>query len=115
MFGADLVQRLRKGQVTVRPILIDHAQWHGFNQRQVMPLGIAPAQHGQERTVVETLQRDHVDLDLKTRIPGGANALKRSEEHTSELQSLMRISYAVFCLKKKKKSTNITNAPHTTR
>src|SRR3546814_4015197 len=29
-------------------------------------------------------------------------SLKRSEEHTSELQSLMRISYAVFCLKKKK-------------
>src|SRR3546814_4727191 len=31
----------------------------------------------------------------------------RSEEHTSELQSLMRISYAVFCLKKKKQSTHI--------
>src|SRR3546814_4815389 len=31
---------------------------------------------------------------------------KRSEEHTSELQSLMRISYAVFCLKKKKKHSN---------
>src|SRR3546814_9911424 len=31
-------------------------------------------------------------------------ALDRSEEHTSELQSLMRISYAVFCLKKKKKT-----------
>src|SRR3546814_5991901 len=30
----------------------------------------------------------------------------RSEEHTSELQSLMRISYAVFCLKKKKNTTN---------
>src|SRR3546814_8189954 len=30
----------------------------------------------------------------------------RSEEHTSELQSLMRISYAVFCLKKKKKNIN---------
>src|SRR3546814_9749892 len=30
---------------------------------------------------------------------------RRSEEHTSELQSLMRISYAVFCLKKKKKTT----------
>src|SRR3546814_2603070 len=30
----------------------------------------------------------------------------RSEEHTSELQSLMRISYAVFCLKKKKENTN---------
>src|SRR3546814_4795959 len=33
----------------------------------------------------------------------------RSEEHTSELQSLMRISYAVFCLKKKKQSTNDTS------
>src|SRR3546814_3636071 len=32
--------------------------------------------------------------------------LPRSEEHTSELQSLMRISYAVFCLKKKKKTKN---------
>src|SRR3546814_5579996 len=31
----------------------------------------------------------------------------RSEEHTSELQSLMRISYAVFCLKKKTRITNI--------
>src|SRR3546814_10218359 len=34
----------------------------------------------------------------------------RSEEHTSELQSLMRISYAVFCLKNKKKTTK--KAPH---
>src|SRR3546814_9758652 len=34
---------------------------------------------------------------------------RRSEEHTSELQSLMRISYAVFCLKKKKKTNKITN------
>src|SRR3546814_7791029 len=33
----------------------------------------------------------------------------RSEEHTSELQSLMRISYAVFCLKKKKKKTKQNN------
>src|SRR3546814_1352442 len=34
-----------------------------------------------------------------------ASKVARSEEHTSELQSLMRISYAVFCLKKKKKTT----------
>src|SRR3546814_8504842 len=34
---------------------------------------------------------------------------RRSEEHTSELQSLMRISYAVFCLKKKNQEHNITN------
>src|SRR3546814_2686754 len=36
-----------------------------------------------------------------------AKGLCRSEEHTSELQSLMRISYAVFCLKKKKELTVI--------
>src|SRR3546814_11073383 len=36
----------------------------------------------------------------------GAGGSIRSEEHTSELQSLMRISYAVFCLKKKKKQLN---------
>src|SRR3546814_2048316 len=35
---------------------------------------------------------------------GGGGGRDRSEEHTSELQSLMRISYAVFCLKKKKKN-----------
>src|SRR3546814_4708866 len=34
--------------------------------------------------------------------PSGGSRCRRSEEHTSELQSLMRISYAVFCLKKKK-------------
>src|SRR3546814_2773388 len=38
----------------------------------------------------------HVEL-----VPGKTVEVDRSEEHTSELQSLMRISYAVFCLKKK--------------
>src|SRR3546814_3072475 len=47
------------------------------------------------RTLIETLAPEGV---------------ARSEEHTSELQSLMRISYAVFCLKKKKKiNTHVNN------
>src|SRR3546814_8131062 len=69
--------------------------------------------------------RDDGEQPVKIRsdIPAAANAQKsvvdhqheaawdgegggRSEEHTSELQSLMRISYAVFCLKKKKHQTN---------
>src|SRR3546814_8116152 len=41
--------------------------------------------------------------------------VSRSEEHTSELQSLMRISYAVFCLKKKKILINKHNNTRTTR
>src|SRR3546814_6650244 len=49
-----------------------------------------------------------------TSVPGGyerwLGALEgRSEEHTSELQSLMRISYAVFCLKKKNKNQNTSH------
>src|SRR3546814_7574886 len=46
----------------------------------------------------ERLTEDARDL-TRTRLRG---LLRRSEEHTSELQSLMRISYAVFCLQKKK-------------
>src|SRR3546814_1837089 len=39
----------------------------------------------------------------------------RSEEHTSELQSLMRISYAVFCLKKKKKKMRVKHKNNSNR
>src|SRR3546814_1117202 len=45
----------------------------------------------------------HLDLPMFLATFALAVAVSRSEEHTSELQSLMRISYAVFCLKKKKK------------
>src|SRR3546814_10355711 len=48
--------------------------------------------------------------------PGPGSAVNlRSEEHTSELQSLMRISYAVFCLKKKKLETKNQRAKRSTR
>src|SRR3546814_9722731 len=40
--------------------------------------------------------------------PRGERPCRRSEEHTSELQSLMRISYAAFCLKKKKTRQSLT-------
>src|SRR3546814_6512102 len=60
------------------------------------------------------LCRRRVDTRSASRLsrPVGRSADQRSqgrsEEHTSELQSLMRISYAVFCLKKKKKENNTT-------
>src|SRR3546814_9156440 len=47
---------------------------------------------------------DHPSLREILRSRAYARGRTRSEEHTSELQSLMRISYAVFCLKKKKKT-----------
>src|SRR3546814_6613468 len=59
---------------------------------------------GGDLQVVRPQRLDHL---AGGQVPGGHKL--RSEEHTSELQSLMRISYAVFCLKKKKKTqTNVT-------
>src|SRR3546814_10733510 len=46
------------------------------------------------------------DTEIETMVKLISLAPLRSEEHTSELQSLMRISYAVFCLKKKKNKTS---------
>src|SRR3546814_9043999 len=49
---------------------------------------------------------------LRHRLAGLHRLGLRSEEHTSELQSLMRISYAVFCLKKKNKTTTLQHTQH---
>src|SRR3546814_6645458 len=62
------------------------------------------------RLCPDRLGGDHRIRRLRDRVLFPA----RSEEHTSELQSLMRISYAVFCLKKKKKISNVKTSPTTT-
>src|SRR3546814_9777970 len=60
------------------------------------------ARAGGERLGEHFVERPQAGGLARRSDPG--HAVIRSEEHTSELQSLMRISYAVFCLKKKKKS-----------
>src|SRR3546814_7490942 len=68
------------------------------------PVSMASAQYGQRgRSGTIDAHALHLWSGLADQ-PGGF--LRRSEEHTSELQSLMRISYAVFCLKKKNKIHN---------
>src|SRR3546814_5974816 len=59
-----------------------------------------------ESIVAHSLARQGLSLPFTARVAA------RSEEHTSELQSLMRISYAVFCLKKKKTITSKTQYKH---
>src|SRR3546814_5238504 len=56
-----------------------------------------PGSHGELHAEIGKVEQSHPANDV------------RSEEHTSELQSLMRISYAVFCLKKKKIKTHTKN------
>src|SRR3546814_15988630 len=55
------------------------------------------------------LGEQHGDIVLPGQFAGQVHQGDRSEEHTSELQSLMRISYAVFCLKKKTHNFNYTD------
>src|SRR3546814_7800278 len=64
----------------------------------------------------QDVQRADVDADAAALL-GNAFLFvdDRSEEHTSELQSLMRISYAVFCLKKKNKPNHRPKYPHTAK
>src|SRR3546814_3827243 len=70
--------------------------------------------HPDPREVLVAAQFGEDDRDLRI---ADVRAEFRSEEHTSELQSLMRISYAVFCLKKKKKQKKKVHTkpskPHT--
>src|SRR3546814_4546705 len=72
----DDIRRNVSARVETHPRLLDHPG-----------LAWSEEAHGKQHQI-------GLELELATR--------NRSEEHTSELQSLMRISYAVFCLKKKK-------------
>src|SRR3546814_360370 len=74
----------------------------GVETRQRVP-PLAPRPAG----AVDPLQGNRAH---QRRVAGNGGLRRRSEEHTSELQSLMRISYAVFCLKKKQTNTNSTIA-----
>src|SRR3546814_3463015 len=58
-----------------------------------------------EKQIEALAQKQGISID------DAAKELLRSEEHTSELQSLMRISYALFCLKKKKTQRTLIDTP----
>src|SRR3546814_3108812 len=75
------------------------ALYQGENlRRAVAPVGVVSVRSDLSRCLSRGL-RDHPVL--RRDMGAGKWRCNRSEEHTSELQSLMRISYAVFCLKKK--------------
>src|SRR3546814_5039039 len=68
-------------------------------------LGIMTMTAGMTGVALSEINREAIEIIL-FETGAGAAAIVRSEEHTSELQSLMRISYAVFRLKKKTRQTN---------
>src|SRR3546814_945417 len=73
--------------------------WFGHGHVRIVP------RQARAPSIRSSKSRSGVSATAK---PAATPSASRSEEHTSELQSLMRISYAVFCLKKKKYTMNKT-------
>src|SRR3546814_1614378 len=106
---------------TLFPYTTLFRSWRTAVDRALDPLGLTHAQY----VVLASLlaldrpsQRelaDHTGLEALyiSKLARSLEASGRSEEHTSELQSLMRISYAVFCLKKKKRQISYIHTVHT--
>src|SRR3546814_3849397 len=107
-----------------------HAGLGYINIKDGVPGGPIAKNHGEEKTakLIEALglgpndgvffaagkelQAAKLAGAARTRVGEVLGLIERSEEHTSELQSLMRISYAVFCLKTKKNTTQGRDIQH---
>src|SRR3546814_9474982 len=82
---------------------VDRSSSRGSPMRPIanrMGASMVGARNGRWKEALPPAARDFLRMKVR-----GINPAQRSEEHTSELQSLMRISYAVFCLKKKQHNT----------
>src|SRR3546814_7611910 len=105
----DQLQLLALPQERAAAWLLSEGQLYAADGRRCT--SILYLQHAQDRPSVLSDMRNAALCIWRwsrwVRNPCHQSALRsRSEEHTSELQSLMRISYAVFCLQKKHKKTN---------
>src|SRR3546814_8736857 len=102
LFRSLLDEPNHKGiQTLVRDLNLTYRALPALHQLDCKPDGFEWIEaNDSDHSAVAFLRRGH---DRETIVVVVSN---RSEEHTSELQSLMRISYAVFCLKKKKKQHN---------
>src|SRR3546814_10506597 len=97
-YGIDRSHRIKHGALLDAELLAQlYIELTGGRQ-----IGFALATDIPATQAERTTAKPHIRIIR----PARAHRASRSEEHTSELQSLMRISYAVFCLKKKKHNTN---------
>src|SRR3546814_2420353 len=93
-------RRSRSRRTQARPCTMSRMQKAGISDFSRNEAGMPPTEIGPSSTAHELRTEGQVN-QATTIIEGSRKPNARSEEHTSELQSLMRISYAVFCLKKK--------------
>src|SRR3546814_5537544 len=95
---AAAVEFVPVDDVAIAPIRPAPRQAHDFVREQ--------AARGRDMDFAGDEAAEAVPIEPRRRGGAGGEPIERSEEHTSELQSLMRISYAVFCLKKKNRCTH---------
>src|SRR3546814_9387395 len=109
------VQNAPSGLAMPLPTMSKAEPWIGSNIEGVSPAGLMLAVAPLPRLPVSAEARSErmsacrlvaTTVSIASGFVTMRAAMARSEEHTSELQSLMRISYAVFCLKKKKYISN---------
>src|SRR3546814_4709369 len=81
---------------------VEHAALNAAAQEIIRGFGVLARAGGDRREERNLVVRIPPHIDVAHPRPHDLGPVGRSEEHTSELQSLMRSSYAVFCLKKKK-------------
>src|SRR3546814_4483351 len=101
--AAEVEEALTVIMAARRPVIIDPVEEGRHQGRREADRDAEEQQHDAKAPHPDTHR-----LSLAARVPVGSHTepLPRSEEHTSELQSLMRISYAVFCLQKKTQSAH---------
>src|SRR3546814_7982661 len=83
---------------------------HGTCSKREGEFGLGDSAHG--RSSWQAIRSARVANARRSKADADLHPLWRSEEHTSELQSLMRISYAVFCLKKKQNTKKVHTTLH---
>src|SRR3546814_3543589 len=101
--AVDMQEQVGEGCAVQRAAGSPHQPRHRIGDIGQPPLGVGRPEPALPALFVIAEQQQRV---VGVQIGRGL----RSEEHTSELQSLMRISYAVFCLKKKKSQSNINKS-----
>src|SRR3546814_3829084 len=103
-------ERLTVAGAALFPVGFDHADWHnGFEHDHEESVRVRVRLLQQAAASGEYLVATHLHFPSVGRVAADGDDFRwvaafwdfRSEEHTTELQSIMRISYAVFCLKKK--------------
>src|SRR3546814_2259679 len=94
-----------------RPGQSDRNRRQRHDRKRCAGVKVAQHRHGKKNERTDENQPRSALADASENGDAEPVDRRRSEEHTSELQSLMRISYAVFCLKKKKKTRTVIIIP----